>query len=123
MTLVTARPEWRSCYGNDALIMDLQRLSVDDVREIVVAVGGDGFADDAINSIVERTDGVPLFIEEVTRGMVELGEEAAGLRTEEKGPKPSSRYFVRLTHVSVGPSACIARGSPMRCRDRPRIQF
>ena len=31
-------PEWRSCYGNDALIMDLQRLSVDDVREIVVAV-------------------------------------------------------------------------------------
>ena len=108
MTLVTARPEWRSCYGNDALIMDLQRLSVDDVREIVVAVGGDGFADDAISSIVERTDGVPLFIEEVTRGMVELGEEAAGAsgpKKKDRGRVPATLYDSLMSRLDRVPAS------------------
>ena len=108
MTLVTARPEWRSCYGNDALVMDLQRLSVDDVRDVVVAVGGDGFADHAISSIVERTDGVPLFIEEVTRGMVELGEEAAGAsgpKKKDRGRVPATLYDSLMSRLDRVPAS------------------
>ena len=71
-------------------------------------LGGDGFADDAISSIVERTDGVPLFIEEVTRGMVELGEEAAGA----SGPKKKDRAEFPLlctTHSCLGWTECLHR--------------
>ena len=108
MTLVTARPEWDSCYRDDATVIELQRLAVEDVREIVVAVAGNDFADDAINNIVERTDGVPLFIEEVTRGVVELGAEAAvdsGAKKKDRGRVPATLYDSLMSRLDRVPAS------------------
>ncbi|MBT6277604.1 MAG: hypothetical protein HOI95_26150, partial [Chromatiales bacterium] len=44
----------------------------------VVSVAGVDLSDEVIESIVGRSDGVPLFVEEVTRGLVEAGKSSSG---------------------------------------------
>lgn len=61
--------------------LKLERLSVEDSRKIITEVMGDtSFALEALHGILEKGDGVPLFIEELSRAVEEArsGQEATG---------------------------------------------
>jgi class 3 adenylate cyclase/tetratricopeptide (TPR) repeat protein len=76
-----AEIQWQSRFP--AYETELQGLSPDLARAMVVgACGGQRLAADLVQLIAARADGVPLFIEESTRMVVEIGEGGAtGART------------------------------------------
>lgn len=79
LLVVTHRPAWRpNLLGyNNISSLQLNRLGKANCATIVRAVAGDFVADDVIDRIVSRTDGIPLFIEELTKSLVEGGLDIA----------------------------------------------
>jgi class 3 adenylate cyclase/predicted ATPase len=80
LLLVTFRPDFDAPWAGrpqvDALA--LNRLSRSASTALVGRFGGsDGLPHDVVEEILERTDGVPLFIEELTKAVVEAGETGA----------------------------------------------
>jgi predicted ATPase/class 3 adenylate cyclase len=77
LLLVTHRPEWAppEWQGDHISSLPLSRLGPEDNATIARAVAGDEITVEAIESIVSRTDGVPLFVEELTKTLVESGLE------------------------------------------------
>ena len=79
MLLCTARPEFRPPWPSKPhhTLLSLSRLDIDETRELVNGVvAHSGMASELIDAVVRRTDGVPLFAEELTRLML---ESAGGL--------------------------------------------
>jgi class 3 adenylate cyclase/tetratricopeptide (TPR) repeat protein len=79
LALFTARPEFAPHWADTSRLghMSLAPLGRTDSIAMIEALCGERpIGDDAVRQIVERTDGVPLFIEDLTRDVV----EAAGLR-------------------------------------------
>jgi predicted ATPase len=76
MLLYTARPEFRApwpirTHHNQ---IALNRLSSRDVREMVAGVAASSaLTSERVEAVVERTGGVPLFVEELTRAVMEGG--------------------------------------------------
>ena len=53
----------------------LNRLGARDIRTMVAQVAASkALTDDTVAAVVERTGGVPLFVEELTRALLESGE-------------------------------------------------
>ena len=53
----------------------LNRLGARDIRTMVAQVAASkALTDDTVAAVVERTGGVPLFVEELTRAVLESGE-------------------------------------------------
>jgi predicted ATPase len=80
LLLYTARPEFRSRWPVRAhhIQINVNRLSARDIRTMVQEVAArKALSDDTIATVVERTGGVPLFVEELTRAVLESG--GAGL--------------------------------------------
>lgn len=79
LLLVTHRPEWQDPFQAQGHItkLNLTRLSRAQVAEIVRDVAGRMVSADAIARIAERTDGVPLFVEELTKTMAETSFDLA----------------------------------------------
>jgi DNA-binding winged helix-turn-helix (wHTH) protein/tetratricopeptide (TPR) repeat protein len=78
LLLCTARPEFRAQWHWRAhhTQVTLNRLSVPEARTMVrEAAGRKALSDESIAAVVERTSGVPLFVEELTRAVVEAGDE------------------------------------------------
>jgi class 3 adenylate cyclase len=75
--VVTHRPEFRAPWAGQAYVTELRlsRLGRRDKAALVEQVaGGPGtLQPEIVAEIVERTDGVPLFIEELTRAALEAG--------------------------------------------------
>lgn len=80
LLICTARPEFRAPWPQRThhTQLMLNRLSADDVREIVVRMAALAALGSAtIEAVVERSGGVPLFAEELTRAVLERsGAEA-----------------------------------------------
>jgi len=77
LLLYTARPEFRPPWTMRAhhLQLTLNRLSARDVRTLVGEVAAQkALSDETIATVVERTGGVPLFVEELTRAVLESGD-------------------------------------------------
>ena len=77
LLLYTARPEFRAPWTMRAhhAQVALNRLSARDVRTIVGEVAAQkALSDETIATVVERTGGVPLFVEELTRAVLESGD-------------------------------------------------
>jgi class 3 adenylate cyclase len=77
MLLYTARPEFQAQWPSRAhhTQITLNRLSSRDVRTIVGQVAAQkALSDETIAAVVERTSGVPLFVEELTRAVLEGGD-------------------------------------------------
>ena len=55
----------------------LNRLSRAQGKKIIRAAGGAAFPDQVMDQIVARSDGVPLYLEELTRAVAEAGGEAS----------------------------------------------
>jgi len=83
MLLYTARPEFRTRWPLRAhhAQITLNRLSTRSVREMVALVAArKALADETVDAVVERTSGVPLFVEELTRVVLESGTAKLGAR-------------------------------------------
>jgi hypothetical protein len=92
LALFTCRPDFDSPWsGNpDVTEMSLTRLAPDDAAELTSLVAqGKSLPDEILEQVVSRTDGVPLFVEELTKMLLESGllEERAD-RYELNGPLP-----------------------------------
>jgi class 3 adenylate cyclase/predicted ATPase len=76
MVLITHRDDYSADWLSGPAIrrIALQKLAAHECEEMVAAVAGSDFVSRRITSqIVERTDGVPLFVEEFTRAVVDSG--------------------------------------------------
>ncbi len=96
LIVVTARTGFDPGWGqhNNTLHIPLKRLTNRDVAEIVAEVaGGNAVPAEVCDLIAAKTDGIPLYVQEVTRGLLESGQ----LRLSDKG------YFLRgpLPSLSV----------------------
>lgn len=86
LTCMTTRPGFTPPWGSRSYLtmVNLNRLARSEVQEMVERVtGGKPMPGEVIDLIVAKTDGVPLFVEELTRAVVESGiltEEADGYR-------------------------------------------
>jgi class 3 adenylate cyclase/tetratricopeptide (TPR) repeat protein len=77
LLLYTARPEFRVQWPLRAHYtqLTLNRLSSHNVRTMVEQVAGHkALPEDTLAAVVERTGGVPLFVEELTRAVIESGD-------------------------------------------------
>ena len=92
LLLVTARPEFTSPWPSHRHIstMALSRLGKTEGEALIEGVtGGRQLPYEVLRQIVERTDGVPLFIEELTKTVIESGLlRDTGDRYELTGPLP-----------------------------------
>jgi class 3 adenylate cyclase/predicted ATPase len=76
LSIVTFRPEFSAPWTGLAHVtsVSLRRLTERDAAALVVGiVGNDRLPPAILDRIVERTDGVPLFIEELTKSLIEDG--------------------------------------------------
>jgi class 3 adenylate cyclase/tetratricopeptide (TPR) repeat protein len=83
MLLYTARPEFRVPWPmrTHHTQISLARLSSIDVRDMVALVAvRNALSSKSIDVVVERTGGVPLFVEELTRAVLESGSTRATVR-------------------------------------------
>jgi len=79
LLVTTFRPEFQSPWTGqpNATVLSLSRLGARDGSAVVQQVAGDKILPSRIiDEIVERTDGVPLFLEELTKAILESGAEA-----------------------------------------------
>jgi class 3 adenylate cyclase/predicted ATPase len=78
MVLLSSRPENEPKLGVHLRLsrLLLQRLSRSDVEAIVHGISHGQLTAGTVNTIVDRTDGVPLFAEEITRATLEAGSTA-----------------------------------------------
>lgn len=89
----TSRPEFRPQWTSEphVTVLTLNRLDAGDTADFVQRVAGrKALPSTIVDQIVRRTDGVPLFIEELTRTVLESGvlrEESDQYRLD--GPLPS----------------------------------
>jgi tetratricopeptide (TPR) repeat protein len=77
LLIYTARPEFRASWSTRAhhTQITLNRLGVRDIRLLVAQVASHkALQDETVAAVVERTGGVPLFVEELTRAVLETGE-------------------------------------------------
>jgi len=92
LVVMTHRPEFVSLWQGRGHVTahSLTRLGKRQVMEIVEDVtGGKPLPDALLGEIVEKTDGVPLFVEELTKAVMEAGFlEDSGDRFTLRGPQP-----------------------------------
>jgi class 3 adenylate cyclase/predicted ATPase len=100
MILITHRDDYRADWLSDSAVrrITLQKLAVYECEQMVAAVAGSDFVPRRITSqIVERTDGVPLFVEEFTRAVVDSG----AVPRAADGPVPSGKLPEPLVPASI----------------------
>ena len=78
LLLLTSRPDRQPALAAHPHVtrLTLNRLGRAGVEAIVARLGGDRLPGETINAIIARTDGVPLFVEELTKAVLETGETA-----------------------------------------------
>jgi predicted ATPase len=82
LLLVTFRPEFQPPWTGQPHVttLALNRLGERDGSALVEQLAGNaGVSSELVAEIVERSDGVPLFIEELTRAVVEAGADRSAL--------------------------------------------
>ena len=83
LVVVTHRPEWTAGWATglaQVTTLAIGRLTKQQMRELIESMLAD-VPDQLADRIAERTDGVPLFVEELTRSILESGK-AASLNVE-----------------------------------------
>jgi class 3 adenylate cyclase/predicted ATPase len=114
LLVATYRPEFQPPWvgGSQVTVIALNRLGRNDGATLVHRLAGNlgALPPDIVDEIVERTDGVPLFVEEVTKAVVEAGADRGNASI---AAVPASSLAVPATlHASLlgrldrlGPSA------------------
>jgi class 3 adenylate cyclase/predicted ATPase len=84
LLVVTFRPEFQPVWTGQPQVtmLTLNRLDRRDRSALVGQIaGGKALPDEIVVQIVDRTDGVPLFIEELTKSVLESGVPLVGIPT------------------------------------------
>jgi len=84
LLIVTFRPEFQPPWTGQAQVttLTLNRLDRRDRTALVTQIAGvKALADEVVGQIVDRTDGVPLFVEELTKSVLESGVTPRGIPT------------------------------------------
>jgi predicted ATPase len=84
LLIVTFRPEFQAVWTGQPQVtmLTLNRLARRDRSALVAQIaGGKALPDEVVDQIVDRTDGVPLFIEELTKSVLESGVPLVGIPT------------------------------------------
>jgi predicted ATPase/class 3 adenylate cyclase len=91
LLLVTCRPEFEPAWTDLSHVtsLTLNRLGHGQAAAIIEQMAGKALPAEVASAIVTRTDGVPLFVEELTKAVLESGLlRDAGDRFELSGPLP-----------------------------------
>jgi len=92
LLIVTFRPEFDAPWVGQSHVtsLTLNRLGEREAATIIARlVGNQGLPADVMAEIVERTDGIPLFVEEMTKAVLEAENEGAARRTVAAVPSPA----------------------------------
>jgi len=84
LLIVTFRPEFQATWTGQPQVtmLVLNRLDRQDRTALIQKIAGDkALSDDLVGQIAERTDGVPLFVEELTKSVLESGVTPLGIPT------------------------------------------
>ena len=103
LLIVTFRPEFNAPWVKQSHVtsVKLNRLGEHEAAAIIARlVGKKGLPADVMAEIVERTDGIPLFVEEVTKAVLEAESEGAARRTVAAVPSPTLTVPASL-HASL----------------------
>lgn len=75
LVVLTARPEFVAPWAAGAHVttLALARLDERETRDMVLALAPEALPPGTVDALVARSDGVPLFVEELTRSVVEPG--------------------------------------------------
>jgi class 3 adenylate cyclase/tetratricopeptide (TPR) repeat protein len=103
LLIVTFRPEFESPWIGRPYVtpLTINRLAEREVGAMIDGVIGNKLLPANIRQdIIERTDGIPLFVEEMTRAVLEAKDEEAAERTVAAVPSPSIAVPTSL-HASL----------------------
>ena len=103
LLIVTFRPEFIAPWEGQSQITGiiLNRLKERDAAAIVASLAGNKeLPADVLSEIVERTDGVPLFVEEMTKAVLEAESESDARKTTAAVPSSSAAVPASL-HASL----------------------
>jgi class 3 adenylate cyclase/predicted ATPase len=92
LLIVTSRPEFNAPWVGQSHVtsLTLNRLGEREAAAIIARlVGNKELPADVMVEIVERTDGIPLFLEEMTKAVLEAESEGAARRTVAAVPSPA----------------------------------
>jgi predicted ATPase len=76
--VITFRPEFAAPWGGQPHVtnLSLNRLGGRDAAALVLGLAGNTpLGSEVVAEIVERTDSVPLFVEELTKAVIERSEQ------------------------------------------------
>jgi class 3 adenylate cyclase/tetratricopeptide (TPR) repeat protein len=107
LLIVTFRPEFQPPWTGQPQVtmLVLNRLGTHDRIALAMQIaGGKALPDEVIDQIVDRTDGVPLFVEELTKSVLE-----SGLLREEAGCYVLDRPFPPLAIPTTLHASLVAR--------------
>ena len=103
LLIVTYRPEFEPPWiGRPHVsLIALNRLAERDIAAMIDRVSGNKpLAASVREEIIERTDGIPLFVEEMTKAVLEAGSEGEARRTVTAIPSPAVAVPASL-HASL----------------------
>ena len=92
LLIVTFRPEFEAPWIGRPYVaaLTLNRLAERDIVAMIDRVVGNKLIEASTRQdIIERTDGIPLFVEEMTKAVLEAGSEDAAQRTAAAVPSPA----------------------------------
>jgi predicted ATPase len=103
LLIVTFRPEFNAPWVGQSHVtsLTLNRLGERETAAIIARlVGNKELPADVMAEIVERTDGIPLFVEEMTKAVLEAKSEGEARRTAAAVPSPALAVPASL-HASL----------------------
>jgi predicted ATPase len=85
LMLITYRPDFQSDWARHPQVtaLTLNRLSRGQGAEVVRAADGGALSEEVVARILRRADGVPLYIEELTKSVVESGDLGSDINIPE----------------------------------------
>jgi class 3 adenylate cyclase/predicted ATPase len=118
LLIVTFRPEFNATWMGQSHVVSLtlNRLGEREAAAIIAGlVGNKVLPVDVMAEIVERTDGIPLFVEEMTKAVLEAESEGAARRTVAAVPSsalavPASLHASLMARLDrLGPAKEVAQ--------------
>jgi class 3 adenylate cyclase len=125
LVILTFRPEFTPPWigRSHVTMLNLNRLPPKQRVEMIAhVIGGKALPKEIAEQIVDRTDGVPLFIEELTKSVVESGLVAEAEDRDRTGSTADgSDHAASLAPCAARPPRADARDSADRCGTRALV--
>ena len=118
LLVVTFRPEFNAPWLGQSHVtsLTLNRLGEREATAIIARLAGNkALPADVMAEIIERTDGIPLFVEEMTKAVLEAESESAARRTVAAVPSstlavPASLHASLMARLDrLGPAKEVAQ--------------